>query len=120
MNQAQMRDLGCGKYVPNRTVDWERKRDDLYKPEGVWKWFTKLREEYRGRFDGNAELAGKAAQATVDTLLLKKGSGEAVVVPGNEPVDEDEEEEDFFRDKAEFGEVVRLVSGRPHMYVCGF
>lgn len=120
MNQAQMQDLGCGKYVPNRTVDWERKRDELYKPEGVWVWFRKLREEYRGRFDGDAELANKAAQSTVDTLLMKKGMGEAVVVPGEEPVEEDDDTDDFFRDKSEFGDVDRLVSGGPHVYVCGF
>jgi len=109
MKRDDMLSLGCGKYVENRTVDWYRKRNELYKVEGVWKQFNKRREHYRGLFGGNADLANKTAQAEIDSFLLKREAGDMVSLPGGpvpKPEQAEEEEERFFYNRDEFGDNV--------------
>jgi len=103
MEREAMRELGCGKFIENRTVEWGRKREELYKAEGVWKHFVKRREHYRGLF-GTASLANKAAQAEIDTYLLKGSAGELVSLPAEDGGELEEEVGDFFHNRAEFGE----------------
>jgi len=107
MTRDELIILGCGLYLEPRTEKWMKKRDSLYKPMGVWKFFMIRREHYRTLFGGNGYSANKAAQAEVDALLFDKAAGNVVVIPDNIPAPAAKEEEDDnkgLHDLTDFGD----------------
>lgn len=78
MTESELRAFGVGKYLPSRTPGWERKRDECYKPEDVWREFMSRRKGHTsvlmngGRMvQGQASEAHESAQADIDYKLLK-------------------------------------------------
>jgi len=110
MTRDEMISLGCGKYVPNRTAEWYRKRDELYKlggGDGLWKFFRIRREDFRKRFGGNGELSNMAAQAEIDELLFQQAEGHPIVLPDEQEGEgavEAGDNETFLHNRSEFGE----------------
>jgi len=73
MPLERMQDLGLGKGVPAQAKrwGWKHKREELYKPLGVWERFNQVREKLAYENGKDRKKAHLDAQEIVDAYILE-------------------------------------------------
>lgn len=114
---AEMKAAGVGKYIENRTAEWDKKKR-IYEKERVWDYFDGSRTQYRRQFTDETgwvdnDLANRTAQKETDILLLRRARGEVVVMPDqsvDEAVEETKAGVDGLYDRSRFEHCEKNVS----------